>query len=292
MLVVLLKLVSRFFSLMPLRLALAMGRGLGWVYGSVLRYHRQDALEALSRAFPESSPAERRRIVRRMYANLGMNVVETARMAHVSVDDLKSVMDWDPDSPARDTLANGKGLLVLTAHMGNWDLLCSVAPRFGYPTTIITKQLRHKGLNDYWMATRARFGLKFVPAHQSYRLCLTALRKNEIVGFILDQNMIRDEGIFVDFFGKSACTTPGLAYMSAQSGAAVVPVFMIREAHGRHRVRLLPAIPPPPDRKPETIRDYTQRYTRVVEDMIRQNPDQWIWIHRRWRTQPLPPAAG
>jgi KDO2-lipid IV(A) lauroyltransferase len=281
--------LSWLFSLLPPSAARAVGRFLGWIYGSVIRYHRRDARQALAVSLPDVSAPERAAILRRMYAHLGMNVVEITRLPHLSEPELATLIDWEDEHHAHEVLAAGKGLLVLSAHMGNWDLLCTLAPRFNYPTTIITKRIKNKGLNDYWMATRARFGLKFVPAHNSYRQCLSALRKNEIVGFILDQNMINTEGIFVDFFGRPACTTPGLAYMSAQSGAAVVPVFMLRQADGRHRLKVLPAIAPPPDRKPETIHAYTQRYTKVIEDVIRQNPDQWIWLHRRWRTKP-PPA--
>lgn len=277
-------------SRLPLPAALAFGRFMGWMYGSIIRYHRRDTQQALALGLPEVPSRQRSEIRRRMYANLGMNVVEITRLPHVSEAQLAGLIDWEDEFHAHDVLAAGKGLLVLSGHIGNWDLLCSMAPRFNYPTTIITKRIKNKGVNDYWMDTRARFGLKFVPAHNSYRQCLTALRKNEIVGFILDQNMIVDEGIFVDFFGRPACTTPGLAYMSAQSGAAVVPAFMLRQPGGRHRLRVMPPIPPPPDRKPETIHAYTQQYTKVIENMIRQYPDQWIWLHRRWRTRP-PQAA-
>jgi len=289
MIVGVLKFISWFFSRLSLRAALAVGRGLGWIYGSVIRYHRRDALQALERSLPDTTVAERRGILHRMYANLGMNVVETARLPYVTEAHLRETVDWEGEQHAWDVLAAGKGMLVLSSHMGNFDILCTIAPRFNYPTTIITKRIKNKAINDYWMEARARFGLKFVPAHNSYRTCLSALRKNEIIGFILDQNMIRDEGIFVNFFGRPACTTPGLAFMSAQSGAAVLPVFMLRLPGGRHLVKTLPPIAPPPDRKPETIATYTQLYTKVIEDMIRAHPDQWIWIHRRWRT--TPPAA-
>jgi Kdo2-lipid IVA lauroyltransferase/acyltransferase len=281
-----LKTACRLFGILPLPVALALGRGMGWVFGSVVRHHRRDAVEALKRSLPEIRDRERRQILKRMYSNLGMNVAEELRLVSLSNAYLEEHIRWDDIRPIQTVLAAGKGMLVLTGHMGNWDLLCSIAPKFNYPTTIITKTIKNNAINTVWMEIRNRFGLKFVPAHNSYRQCLSALRKNEIVGFAIDQNMIDTEGVFVDFFGKQACTTPGLAYMSAQSGAAVVPVFMIRLEQGRHLVKTLPAIPPPPDRKPETIREYTQIYTKVMEDMIRQYPDQWIWVHRRWKTVP------
>jgi len=282
----LLKAIAWVFGRLPLPVALALGQGLGWLYGSVIRFHRRDAWEALRRSLPEKNAAERAAILSRMYRNLGMNLVETLRLAALPRERLAELLTFEGAEHLHAALARGRGVLVLSAHIGNWDLLCTLAPYFNYPTTIITKEIRNRALNELWMETRRRFGLKFAPAHHSYRQCLHALRNNEIVGFILDQNMIRDEGVFVDFFGQPACTTPGLAFMSAQSRAPVVPVFILRRKGGRHLVRVSPLLEPPPDRRPETIREYTQRYTRIIEDVVRQYPEQWIWIHRRWRTVP------
>jgi KDO2-lipid IV(A) lauroyltransferase len=280
--------IASLFSCLPLGAALTIGRGLGWVYGSVIRYHRQDAVDALTRAFPEKSQSEVLDIVRRMYANLGMNLVEVFRLGKVTDEFLRESIAIEGHENARSALLRNKGAVILTGHLGNWDLLATIVPRLGYPLTVISKDIKNKGLNEFWMNIRQRFGVKFVPAHNSYRTCLTALKKNELIGFILDQNMINTEGIFVDFFGKPACTTPGLAYMSAQSGAPVVPVFMIRRENGRHLVKVMPPLDPPPNREPETIRDYTQRCTKIIEDIVRQYPEQWIWIHRRWKTVPRP----
>lgn len=290
-----LKGLTRFFSWLSLPGALAVGRGLGWVFGSVIRHRRKDAAEALCRSFPEKSERERTTILDQMYRNLGMNLVEEFRLASVNKTYLDENILWENEAYSHSVLEAGKGLLVLSAHLGNFDLLCTFAPKFNFPTTVITKNIKNSAINKMWMDARSRFGLKFVPAHNSYRQCLSALRKNEIIAFVLDQNMIDTEGVFVDFFGKKACTSPGLAYMSAQSGAAVVPVFMIRLDNGRHLIKAFPPIPPPPDRKPETIHTYTQLYTKVIEDVIRQYPDQWIWIHRRWKTvqkkQPVQQSA-
>jgi Kdo2-lipid IVA lauroyltransferase/acyltransferase len=284
--------IAAFFSCLPLGAALALGRALGWVYGSVIRYHRQDAIDALTRSFPQKSQAEILTIVRQMYANLGMNLVEVLRLGKVSDEFLRESIQVEGEEHGRSALLRNKGAVILTGHLGNWDLLASIVPRLGYPLTVISKDIKNKGLNEFWMRIRQRFGVKFVPAHNSYRACLTTLKKNELIGFILDQNMINTEGVFVDFFGKPACTTPGLAYMSAQSGAPVVPAFMIRRDNGRHLVKVLPPLDPPPNREPETIREFTQRYTKIIEDIVRQYPEQWIWIHRRWKTVPPPATAG
>jgi len=272
---------------LPLPKALALGRGLGWIYGSVIRYHRTDAIDALTRAFPEKTNAEIKGIVKKMYANLGMNMIELTRLAgfsaEVFTDDYIKVHNLEHVEAA---LARKKGALILVGHIGSWDLACTVTPRVGYPITVITKELKQKSLNDLWLEIREKFGVKFVPAHNSYRVCLKVLRKNELVGFILDQNMIDKEGVFVDFFDRPACTSPGLAYMSAQSKAPVIPIFIKRMPDGTHEARVQPFIEPPPDREPETIQEATQAYTKILEDYIRENPTEWIWLHRRWRTKP------
>lgn len=271
---------------LPSSRALAVGRALGWVFGSVIRYHRQDAFEALARSLPDQTEAERKRIVRSMYANLGMNLVETARLRHLTPEQASNLAYFDHEERVHEALARGKGVIVLTAHVGSWDLLCTLTPAFGYPITVITKLMRNKALHDLWIDIRTRFGVRFLPPHNSYRPCLAALRRKELIGFILDQNMIDKEGVFVDFFGRPACTSPGLAYLAAHAQCPVLPAFATREPDGRHRIRILPALDPPPDRKPETIAQSTQTYTRIIEDVVRAFPDQWIWIHRRWKTQP------
>ena len=282
---------------MPLPRALALGRGLGWVFGSVVRYRRRDAVEALARGFPDKTPREIRGIVRSMYAHLGTCFVEFCRLGRRLDEYVEDLIEWDGEERVRDAMGEGKGLLVLTGHVGNWELLGAFSRRMGHPMTVIVKRIKNAAVNDFWFAERGQFGPKYVPSRNAYRPCLAALKRNEIVGFILDQNMRRSAGIFVDFFGRPACTSPGLAYLSHQSGAAVIPVFLVRQQGGRHRVYVGPAIEPPPDRTPETIRAYTQRYTRVIENAIREHPEQWIWVHRRWRTPPegdasTSPATG
>jgi KDO2-lipid IV(A) lauroyltransferase len=184
-------------------------------------------------------------------------------------------------------LAHGKGVLILSGHVGNWELFGFKARRMGYPVHVIVKEIKGRAVDDMTVRLRERFDIGLIPRQNSYRSCVRALRDNAMIAFMLDQNMIRDEGVFVDFFDRPACTSAGLAHLSALSGIPVVPVFCFREADGSHRFRAYPAIDPPAGRDEETIREATQAYTRRIEDAIREHPDQWIWIHRRWRTRPL-----
>jgi KDO2-lipid IV(A) lauroyltransferase len=291
----LLKTLSRCLAALPLSACLALGRGLGDLAYLLVRRHRATVLAEMRRCFPGEPAAVLRSRLRRVYRGMAMNYMEVFRWMGGGDAELDARVRVEGEEHLRTALARGRGALVLTAHTGNWDLMGLWAAR-RHPLTIISKDLRQPGVNRFWMEARQRFGLKIVPAHNSYRACLQVLRRREVLGFILDQNMTRMEGIFVDFFGKPACTTPGLAFLSAHAQAPVVPCFMLREADGRHRLQVGAAVDPPPDREPATIQAATQHYTRLIEDVIRQHPDQWIWMHRRWRTVPLPaeqsPAAG
>ena len=289
----LLKRLSMLLSRLPLKTVTRIGRALGWVYGHVVRYHRGDALRALQRSFPEKSPSEVRAIADRMYAHLGINIVETVRLPYLSNDSLRAQMVIvQGEEIVKKALERGKGAIILTGHVGNWEMMVSVTPLWGYSLTVIAKELKGATVNDFWNTVRSRFGVNVLPPKNAFRPCLKTLRSNGLVGFILDQNMTRKEGVFVDFFGLPASTSPGLAYMAARSGAPVLPAFTLRREDGRHDIRVMVPIEPPTDHHPDTIRRFTQQYTKIIEDVVRQHPEQWIWCHRRWRTQPRAQQQG
>lgn len=268
--------------------AMKWGRRLGWLLGTLLRYRRAEVFQTIQRCFPEKSGAEVRAVTDGMYVNLGRYIVEMMRMETLDREWLERHVEVKGLEIIREVLAGGQGAVMLTAHVGNFELPALIAGYYGIPITVITKTIKPAALHDYWTVSRSRLGVKPVPRRGTLRACLAVLKANEILGFILDQNMKRQHGIFVEFFGRPACTSPGLAVLSAMSGSPVIPVFNTRRPNGNHCVEIMPALPPPTDRKPETIHQATQAYTAIIESVIRQHPDQWIWIHRRWRTQPLP----
>ncbi len=273
---------------LPLPLSDALGSMFGLLMGRVIRFRRVEVLDTLSRCLPERSDTECRRIADDMYANFGLNLVETLRLAYGRPDPLLAKVRVLDREIVEEALANEKGVLILTAHLGNWEMLAVAATREGFPSSIVVKEIKGVAINDLIVRMRERFGTGLVPQRNAYRQCLRVLKKNQLLGFMLDQNMIRDEGVFVDFFGKPACTTPGLAHLAAHSGAVVVPAFAVRrEADRGLDIQVLPPLPAPADRSPEAIQEATQLYTGAVEDMIRRYPGQWNWIHRRWRTRPL-----
>ena len=291
-----LRTLCRLITALPLSVALSLGRGVGNLAYLLVRRHRESVLAEMARCFPGDSESVLKDRLQRVFQHIGMNYMEVFRWIGGKVDELEGRITLEGAEHVEAARACGRGVLVLIGHIGNWDLMGLWAARH-YPLTIISKSLRNEGVNRFWMEARARTGLNIVPARKSYRACLGVMKKNGLLGFILDQNTLRKDGVFVEFYGKEACTSPGLAFLSAHAQAPVVPVFMFRQPDGTHRIQAMPMLDPPPDREPATIVEATQRYTRIIEDAIRRHPDQWIWMHRRWRTVrpvavPVPVLAG
>jgi KDO2-lipid IV(A) lauroyltransferase len=277
-------------AVLPLAWAWRIGDGVGWFIGRVLRYRSRDVRRALQRAFPEASQPERARILKGIYRNFARTGVELMRLLGGRHRDLIERIRFEGWEHVEEALRQGRGLLLLTAHTGNWELAGAGLATRHPAMNVIAKEIKNALLDRWWRNTRIRLGMNPLPSRGSFRASLAALRDNQFVVFMLDQNMIDTEGIFVDFLNEPACTTPGLAYLAAVSRAPVVPGFSLRRGN-THLVRCYPLIQPPPRRDPDSIREATQHYTRVIEQVVRAEPEQWIWFHRRWRTKP-PPAAG
>ncbi|NLB54835.1 MAG: lysophospholipid acyltransferase family protein, partial [Lentisphaerae bacterium] len=191
------------------------GKMVGWVLGSVIRYRRREVLETLRISLPEKSPDELNVILNGMYKNLGINVVEWMILPRIDADYLENRMVVENREFADEALQNKNGSILLTAHTGNFLMMCIFAGLEKIPLHLITKTIKPKWIHDKWVSTFNKLGIKFLPRRNSYRDCRKVLKKGEALGFILDQNMKRNEGIFVDFFGRPACTSPGLAFLSA-----------------------------------------------------------------------------
>lgn len=279
---------SKLLAALPFSVARGVGATLGWILGNVIRHRRADAREALARSLPERSGTERRRILNQMYMNLGTTVIEQLRISVRGLRDFEGRIDVHGLETLRAATEAPSGSLVLMAHLGNWELCGYSSQLVECPIAVVVKKMRNPQFEAYLTQTRQRMNLRMLPARTSFRACLKALRNGEFVAMILDQNAKRGNGVFVDFFGKPACTTTGLALLSAQTQIPVIPLFVVRRPGGRYDMSFLDPIPPPVDREPESLRQATQDYTRIIEDMIRAHPEQWIWIHRRWRTQPNP----
>jgi len=271
------------------RFGLWVGRSIGHL-AYLLRFRRKVALEGLRRAFPELPERERRRIARAAYAQLGKSLAEVAlirRLPDGELEELVRYRGWERFESAR---AQGRGVVVAVAHFGIWELLARAAARRGVKLTAITRKLRGAA-NQRLLAARKEGGLRELPDKGSTHDALALLRRGETLAVVIDQNMRPRRGIFVEFFGEQACTTPAAAVLSLRSGAPLLAAFPVRQPDGKHVVEVHGPFTTEL-RGHEAVVALTQALTRAVETAVRAHPDHWFWVHRRWKTRPsLAPAV-
>ncbi|MBW2193548.1 MAG: lysophospholipid acyltransferase family protein, partial [Deltaproteobacteria bacterium] len=183
----------------------------------------------------------------------------------------------------------GRGVLALTAHFGNWELLSVVGAMSGYPLAVLYRPLDFKPLDRFFVKLRTRFGGKMIPQKRALREVLRSLRKREIMVLLMDQNVDWYEGVFVDFMGRRACTNKGLALIALKSKAPVVPVFLVRQGE-QFTAKILPEIPLiKTGDKTKDVEENTARYNAAIASFLYQYPEQWFWVHQRWKTRPYHP---
>jgi KDO2-lipid IV(A) lauroyltransferase len=272
--------------LCPARLAVALGALLGQVVGRLVRARRQTVLENLRLALPEATERERRRIANRSYAQAGRSLMETLRLGRLSPEQLERLVALKGEEHLGAGLALGKGVVLVTGHFGSWELLGARLTAAGFPVHVLYKKLHNTLVDESLRQSRHSVGLGTIPQGAALRGISKALRRNEVVGFLFDQDARRD-GIFVDFFGRPASTFQGPAMFALRSGAALIPVFIHRLGGHRHCLHLHPPLDLAglePD--PRSIALITARLNSRLEEEIRERPDHYFWLHKRWRTRP------
>lgn len=275
---------------MPLRLALRVGAWIGDLLYLLDMRDRRVALFNLAMAFPEKSKAERRRILRASCRNLGRVAAEFCHLQKLSAETLLQYVSFGDRAAWERAIARGaeSGAVILTAHFGNWELLAYAHGLLGHPVTLVHRPMRNVIFDQAITRMRVAAGTRAIPKRAAAKEALRTLQQHGLLAIPADQNQIRSFGVFVDFFGVPACTTPGPARLAMLTGAPVIPVFLVREGEGtHHRIEVLPDVEmiSTGDRVAD-IHANTERCTRVVEDMIRRYPEQWIWFHKRWKTRP------
>lgn len=184
--------------------------------------------------------------------------------------------------------ARASGAVVLTAHLGNWELFAYAHALFGHPVTVVHRPMRNGRIDEAIIGVRSRSGTRSIAKKAAAREAIRALRNGEMVAIPADQNQTRRYGVFADLFGLPASTTPGPARLAMLTGAPIYPAFLIRDGEtDRHRLEFFPALPMAEtgDRDAD-IATNTRRCNAVIEQMLRAHPEQWIWFHKRWRTRP------
>ncbi len=251
---------------------------LAFLWFDLFRIRREVVLANIHTAFPDWTEAERIRVGRRSMRHQGLNFVEYTFLPFLNqknVDEHFVFLGLDVFDRA---LKKGKGVLLLTLHLGHGDLATAALAIKGYPMVLVSKAFKLKWLNDLWFGMREKVGVRFVPARNSSYALLKALKKNSAVIIPLDQFTGPPIGVRTTFFGKETGTAAGLAVMSERSGAPVVSVYSYRMEDGRHAVRFVREM----EREGATER-VTQNYNDELEGFVKKHPEQWMWLHKRWK---------
>lgn len=273
---------------LPGPLATWLGRRLGDLAYLLLSGRRRLALANLARAFPGRTPRERRRICRASWQHLGLVFVELcALLARPLERSLERVTVEGLEHLDAVMQRHGRAL-ALSAHLGNWEVLSLAHRLTRYPAAVVVRPLDWPVLNGLAERARRRTGVQIIDKRGALRPVLAALGRGHLVGILLDQNATRQEGVFVPFFGCPASTSRAVGVLALRSATPIVPIFARREADGRHRVVVHPPVQAPESHDVEAaVIELTSRCTAIIEEAIRANPEQWLWMHNRWRTRPV-----
>lgn len=237
----------------------------------------------IMRAFPGKSLLEASLIARRLYKNMGLSVVEFARMEGLNEAYVERHISFEGLHRIDEALKLGKGVALLSAHFGNWELLSAALAIKGYPLSAVVRPLDNAYMNDFISTRRSLFGNKVIAKKNAFRLMFEVLKKNSLLGILLDQRVSRKEAVTTDFFGMSAPTSKGLAMAVMRTGSPVVPVFLRREGGLRHRlVCMEPLRIAVTGDMERDIKENTQMFTSAIETFVRLYPDEWFWFHSRW----------
>lgn len=263
---------------------------LGWLFLKLSPGSRDLMVSNLRRAFrDEYTQQELEDIALRSQQNLVKSIFEFTRFPLYSEEDVKRMVEVPPESEANMRAASeaGRGIVLASAHYGNWEFLAWRIGTLGYSMTVVGRDQEDNLLNDFIVGLRTSKGTKNVPRGvPMYEHMTSLLEKNELVGLVSDQNA-GPRGLFVDFFGTKVSAFKGPGMFAVRTGAKIVPVFIERLGYEKHRAHLCPAVEiEPTGDAGQDVLAYTQAYTKVIEDYVRRFPDHWFWIHKRWKTRP------
>lgn len=275
-------------EVLPRPLARAFAIALAWTVYLVHPRLRQVGMRNLELAFPEKSRRERARILRGEFTSLGRQLAEVCHFPEYTRENVNQVVVYDGFENYERAFARGKGVLFLTAHFGGWELSAFAHSLHGHWMHVVMRPLDNVYLDRLIQQRRSMHGNKTVAKDNFVRGLLAAMKAGEVVGILMDTNMTPPQGEFVNFFGIPACTASGLARIALRTDAAVVPTFTIWDPVLRkYRLRFDPAVTllRTGDDDADAIAN-TQLFTKIIEDYVRRYPEQWLWVHRRWKSRP------
>lgn len=280
--------ILRFLGLLPRPMARAVAAQIARFLLLCRPTLRRAALVNLRLAFPEWSDAQRRQTIRGMTRQLGWMAAEFAHFPHWSRENIEELVVIDGFDSFEAARALGKGVIFLTGHMSAWEIAPFAQAVYGNPLSFLARAIDNSRVDALINRYRCLSGNRPIEKNNAARAILRVLHGGGTIGILADQNTSLDEGTFVDFFSVPAATTTGLARVALRTGAAVVPGFISwDDSIRKYRLRFEPAVNlARSDDEEADIREDTLRFNKVIENYIRAHPDQWLWVHKRWKNRP------
>jgi len=275
-------------GLLPRGVARAVGAGIGALAYRLVPRLRSVGMKNLEVAFPEWSAAQQEDTLRRLYRKLGWLLAEFCQMPKYTRENSQSFLRYDGLEHYLAARDKGKGVLIVTGHLGAWELSSFYHSLMGYSMSMVIRRLDNARVDGLVNHIRCLHGNRVLHKDDFARGLLGAMRQGETVGILMDTNMTPPQGVFVPFFGKPACTASGLARVALKTGAAALPGFMLwEEAERKYVLHFGDEIvfDRTGDDEADTVAN-TAKCTAAIEDYVKRYPDQWLWVHRRWKTRP------
>ena len=286
-------LLLRLFGVLPRPLARGLGIFLARMHYALLGKLRRVGMRNLELAFPEKSLAERKKILRGVFTILGRQLADFCHLPDYTAKTISNLAVYEGFENFESARQRGKGVLLLTGHFGGWEIGSFAHSLYGNPMKIVVRDLDNPLVDGLVRRYRCRHGNSTFDNREFARTLLSSMRSGETVGILMDTNMTPPQGVFVNYFGIPAATASGLTRVALKTGAAVVPAFTIWDsAIGKYKICFEPAIELvlTADNEADIVTN-TQLFTTALEKYARRYPEQWLWVHRRWKTRPEGEAA-
>jgi len=275
------------FFFFPRKFCLFLGRTAGLIFFHLDKRHRSIALSNLKLAFgSKTSLPELKRIAKNSFKHFGEVLWDLIKISHFNDKKISRLVTCEGEENLQIALKKGKGVLLFSAHYGNWEIASTLLSKKA-KLNVIARISDNKLLEIYIKKIRTIYGAKVIYKHQAIREVFRSLRANEIVAILVDQNVLQDQAVFVDFFGNQAGTTPSLATFHLRTGSPIIPAFCYPSSPGKYHIKIQePLHTTITGNTYQDIKKITQQCTKIIEAQIRKNPDFWLWFHNRWKSQP------
>lgn len=284
------RLITSIISLLnflPRNFAISVGGTLGKSAFALIRDARRRTVSNLSRAFgDEKNEKELRQLGSKVFENVGMNVADAVRLKKMKWEDIDRIVEIEGLEHFHQAYKLGKGVIALTGHIGNFELLAAWFSLRGYNVSVIGRELYDPRLDRLLVENRESVGLENIPTRAGVKPIIRALKEGRALGVLGDQDSSRVRGVFVNFFGKSARTPVGPILIPYKTGSPIIPMAIVRKGKNRYKIIVKPRVELTlSDDREKDVLDVTQKCTKVLESIIREYPDQWLWMHDRWKSK-------